>query len=435
MRVPPGAREWAQGTIAAAGPAAKPLARAAAVRALFPGAARRVARLEPGFRARRARPRGVAPCAFPCTARVEPWLSAAPDDRLRCDLTLAGSRGGPSERTWTDHLTDRLLTTAERLQSLLGEGLHTGVPMRLHTTFRIGGPADFFYSARTPERLVAALRAGHALGLPVFLLGGGSNLLVADEGLRGLVVHDACDAVEFDGGEARVGSGADFLEFIEQCRDRALSGLEFAAGIPGSVGGALYGNAGCYGKDIGSRVIDCTQVTPDGAEVETRPAAWYEFAYRDSRLKRDPRVLLSCRLRLERGERAAIQREIDEKLEIRRVKHPDWRVEPTAGSYFKNLPADWRMPGAKLSPGTRRVAAGQLLDQCGCRGLRVGDALVFAKHANIIVNAGRATARDVLALAEIMKARVRERFGVTLEEEVMFLGERPEPTGRVAGPE
>jgi UDP-N-acetylmuramate dehydrogenase len=134
---------------------------------------------------------------------------------------------------------------------------------------------------------------------------------------------------------------------------------------------------------------------------------------------------LSCLLQLKRGDRAAIQAEIDEKLEIRRVKHPQWRIEPTAGSYFKNLPPDWQMPGAKHSPGTRRIAAGQLLDECDCRGLRVGDAMVFPKHANIIVNAGHATARDVLELAAEMKRRVRERFGVELEEEVMFLGRKP----------
>ncbi|HVP14889.1 MAG TPA: UDP-N-acetylmuramate dehydrogenase, partial [Terriglobales bacterium] len=282
-------------------------------------------------------------------------------------------------------MSDLPVTIEERLRSALGEGLLANVPMRLHTTFRIGGPADYFYNARTPERLIAALRAGHELGIPVHLIGGGSNLLVADEGVRGLVIRNGCDAVVFDGHDARVGGGADFLEFIQLCRERSLSGLEFAAGIPGSIGGAIHGNAGCYGKDIGSRVVDCTQATLDGAGVETMPADWYEFAYRDSRLKRDPRVLISCRLRLEPGDPRAIQREIEEKLEIRRVKHPQWRTEPTAGSYFKNLPPDWRMPGAKLSPGTPRVAAGQLLDQCGCRGLRVGDAMVFERHANIIV--------------------------------------------------
>ena len=315
----------------------------------------------------------------------------------------------------------------DRLRQALGPGLLTREPLRHHTTFRIGGPADYYFAARTADQLVIALRTAHEARLPVFLLGGGSNLLVSDEGFRGLVLRNAIEDVEFDGTVAQVGCGLDFLEFIYACRDRSLSGLEFAAGIPGSIGGALYGNAGCYGQDIGSFTIECTHTTLDGSVVETRPAAWYEFAYRDSRLKREPRVLLSCLLQLQNGDLAASQKVIDEKLEIRRQKHPQWRVEPTAGSYFKNLPPDWQMPGARLSPGTRRVAAGQLLDECGCRGLRVGDAMVFAKHANIIVNAGRASAAEVLELAEIMKTRVREKFQVELEEEVMFLGERPQP--------
>lgn len=322
----------------------------------------------------------------------------------------------------------RAMSTEDRLRRAIAahDGqLLTAEPLRLHTTFRIGGPADFYHAARTADQLVGALREAEAAGVPVFLLGGGSNLLASDAGFRGLVVRNAIDAVEFDGTVAHVGCGADFLDFIYQCRDRNLAGLEFAAGIPGTVGGAIYGNAGCYGEDIGSFVIECTHAMPDGARVETRPRAWYEFAYRDSRLKREPRVLLDTLIQLRPGNRDDIQRVIDEKLEVRRVKHPQWRIEPTAGSYFKNLPPDWQMPGATHSPGTRRVPAGQLLDACGCRGLRVGDAVVFAKHANIIVNAGHATAQDVLVLAEQMKARVLEKFGVRLEEEVMFLGDRP----------
>jgi UDP-N-acetylmuramate dehydrogenase len=319
----------------------------------------------------------------------------------------------------------RHTTMDDRLRRALGERLLVQEPLRHHTTFRIGGPADWFFAARTADELVTALRTARELGLPAFLLGGGSNLLVSDDGFRGLVVRNAIEGVEFDGAAAHVGCGTDFLEFILACRGRSLAGLEFAAGIPGSVGGALYGNAGCYGQDIGSFVIECTIATPDGAVVETRPASWFEFAYRDSRLKRDPRVLLTCLLQLRPGDPEASQKEIDEKLEIRRVKHPQWRVEPTAGSYFKNLPPDWQLPGAKHSPGTRRVPAGQLLDEVGCRGLRVGDAMVYPKHANILVNAGHATAREVLELAAEMKRRVRERFGVELEEEVMFLGEKP----------
>ena len=319
----------------------------------------------------------------------------------------------------------RQTSIEEKLRRALGDGLLTQEPLKHHTTFRIGGPADYYFAARTPDQLVTALRTADDLGVPSFLLGGGSNLLVSDGGFRGLVVRNAIDAIEFDGSAAHVGCGADFLDLIYRCRDRDLSGLEFAAGIPGSVGGALYGNAGCYGQDIGSFVIECTHVTPDGRKVETRPADWYEFAYRDSRLKRDPRALLTCLLQFRKGVREEIRKVIDEKLEIRRVKHPQWRMEPTAGSYFKNLPPDWRMPGAKLSPGTHRVAAGQLLDECGVRGMRVGDAMVFPKHANIIVNVGHAAAAEVLELAATMKRLVRERFKVELEEEVMFLGERP----------
>jgi UDP-N-acetylmuramate dehydrogenase len=319
----------------------------------------------------------------------------------------------------------RTLTVEERLRRALGDELLTGEPLRHHTTFRIGGPADFYFAAHTSDQLLAALRVAHEIELPVFLLGGGSNLLVSDDGFRGLVLRNAIETVEFDGSAALVGGGADFLDLIYQCRDRGLAGLEVAAGIPGSVGGAIHGNAGCYGRDIGQITIEGAIATLDGATVETQPGAWFEFAYRDSRLKRDPRVLISCLLQFQPGDRDEIQKVIDEKLEVRRAKHPQWRIEPTAGSYFKNLPPAWRTPGAKLSPGTHRVAAGQLLDEVGCRGLRVGDAMVFAKHANIIVNAGHATAREVLELAGIMKARVRERFGLELEEEVMFLGEKP----------
>ena len=319
----------------------------------------------------------------------------------------------------------RPIPVEDRLRDALGPGLLTREPLRHHTTFRIGGPADYYFAARTPDQLVAALTTAHALQIPVFLLGGGSNLLVSDEGFRGLVVRNACEDVEFDGAAAHVGCGTDFLELIYRCRDRALAGLEFAAGIPGSIGGALYGNAGCYGQDIGQFTIECTIAGLDGSNVRTLPASWFEFAYRDSRLKRDPHVLLTCLLQFKPGDRDAIQAVIDEKLEIRRVKHPQWRVEPTAGSYFKNLPVGFQFPGSTTSPGTRRTPAGQLLDEVGCRGLRVGGAMVFAKHANIIVNTGHATARDVLELAEIMKARVRQKFGVELEEEVMFLGERP----------
>ena len=314
----------------------------------------------------------------------------------------------------------------QRLRGSLGDSLRLAEPMRHHTTFRIGGPAEYFVAPASPDDLVKALRTAHTLGIEVHLVGGGSNLLVSDAGLPGLTVINRIASIEFDGRAAQVGGGADFLGFIETCRDRSLAGLAYASGIPGSVGGAVYGNAGCYGQDIGTRMLEASIATLDGERVATRPREWFEFGYRDSRLKREAHALLSCVIELEAGDRAAIQKEMEEKLEIRRVKHPQWRAEPTAGSYFKNLPPGFQVPGLPHSPGTHRIPAGALLDACDCRGLRVGDAMVFEKHANILVNAGHATAKDVLTLAEIMKARVREQFGVELEEEVMFLGGRPD---------
>jgi UDP-N-acetylmuramate dehydrogenase len=295
--------------------------------------------------------------------------------------------------------------------------LHEAEPMRRHTTLQIGGPADLLVEARTRGAVGNALAVAARHGVPVLVLGGGSNLLAADAGWRGVVVHVACDGLEFEDGSCWVDAGADFLEFIRACRARDLTALEFAAGVPGSVGGAIYGNAGCYGKSIGEYVLEADVCEMDGSGRRTVPGSFFEFDYRDSRLKREPMVILGARIRLEPGSGEVIQAEIDARLEERRIKHPDWRTEPTAGSYFKNLPPE--------RPGDHRVPAGRILDQCGCRGLRVGNAEVFQKHANIIVNVAGATAREVLTLAEVMRSRARARFGIELEEEVLFVGERP----------
>src|SRR5262249_54541909 len=158
--------------------------------------------------------------------------------------------------------------TGDRLRAAIGEGLREQEPLRHHTTFRIGGPADWFLAARTHDQLVTALRIASELSLPTFLLGGGGNLLVSHEGFRGVVVKNAIEDVEFDGTTARVGCGADYLGFIQDCAERAMAGLAYAAGIPGSVGGAIYGNAGCYGQDIGSRIVECTVTTLDGGRVD-----------------------------------------------------------------------------------------------------------------------------------------------------------------------
>ena len=290
-------------------------------------------------------------------------------------------------------------------------------PMRRHTTLQIGGPADLLVQAKTREAVEQTLAAAARHGLPLLVLGGGANLLCSDAGWRGVVLRVACERMEFTAEDCWVGAGADFLGFIRACRERDLSALEFAAGVPGSVGGAIYGNAGCYGQAIGEFVIEADVCEMDGSNRRIVPGKYFEFNYRTSRLKRHPLVLLAARIRMRPGDGEAIQAEIDGRLEERRVKHPAWRTEPTAGSYFKNL--------APEKAGERRVPAGKVLDACDCRGLRVGGAEVFSKHANIIVNVGGATAQETLTLAEIMRTRVRSRFQIELEEEVLFVGEPP----------
>lgn len=290
--------------------------------------------------------------------------------------------------------------------------LKKNVLLSEYTTFQIGGPADRFVTIRDAGLLAELLAAARELRIPAFLLGEGSNLLIDDAGLRGLVIHDRMDAVAFDGRQLRVEAGAGFHSLILSSVDHGLSGLEFAAGIPGTVGGAVWGNAGCYGRAIGDFLLHARWIEPDGHIREVGQGD-FEFEYRESILKHNGCVLIDLVLELFEGEIEESHKIIEEKLELRRRKHP--QGQPCAGSYFKNLPP--------AHPGEHRIPAGKLLDEVGAKSFRVGDAAVFEKHANIIVNLGQASAKDVLALASQMKRRVREEFGVELGEEVSFIGE------------
>jgi UDP-N-acetylmuramate dehydrogenase len=248
------------------------------------------------------------------------------------------------------------------------------------------------------------------LGIPYFLLGGGSNLLIDDAGIRGLVIQDRMREREFDGRQVRVEAGFGFHELILESVERDCSGLEFAAGIPGSIGGAVWGNAGCYGQSIGDFIVQARWIDAEGRLATVGPES-FGFRYRDSELKRNGMVLVDVVLELQPGDRARSQGIIDENVGLRHLKHP--RTEPCAGSYFKNVPPP--------DPDARRIPAGKLLEEVGAKELRVGGAAVFPKHANIIINSGGATAAQVLELAAEMKRRVFESFGVQLEEEVTFV--------------
>jgi len=283
-------------------------------------------------------------------------------------------------------------------------------PLSELTTFRIGGPAGLVCPVKNVDDALRFLDLSHRRGAPWTCLGGGSNILADDDGYAGLVLLVKTEALSLRGRVVRVGAGWDVDTLIESTLRDGLTGLEFASGIPGTVGGAVVGNAGCYGHEISELLREATVLRPDGA-IETIGAEDFAFAYRTSALKERADVVLDVTLELARGDVGAAAAERAEHLADRRRKHP-WDL-PCAGSYFKNLP-----PAA---PGERRRAAGQLLEAVGAKAMREGDAAVFEKHANIIVNSGQARSSDVLRLAERMKAAVREQFGEALEEEVRHL--------------
>lgn len=295
--------------------------------------------------------------------------------------------------------------------------MRESVSLAEHTSFHIGGPAAFFIEVSSKACLAAALSAGRSCGLSILVLGGGTNLLISDEGFEGLAIKPRLEELEVASanGFVRVGAGVSSARLVEVAIEAGLCGLQFAAGLPGTVGGAIAGNAGCFGCTFGEQLSWADVVLPDGNIARVEPQ-WFDYQYRFSRALQTGAVVAEVGFELSAGDHVQLREEAAGNLALRRERHPrpDTR---TAGSYFKNLPA----PG----PGQDRVAAGALLDQVGAKQMTVGDAAVFERHANIVVNSGSAAARDVLQLTQRMARRVRERFAVVLEPEVRFVGRRP----------
>ena len=299
----------------------------------------------------------------------------------------------------------------QKLFEILGEDLKTGEVLAPHTTFRIGGPADFFYPASTPEELIKGINTAKELDLPYFVLGGGSNLLISDSGFRGLMIKNLCRKILIQENKVSAQSGTSLAELVDLSLETGLSGLEFAAGIYGTLGGAVYGNAGAFGRAI-CEVLDEGILLTSKGSLEIVNRDYFEFDYRHSKLKSSKDVLLSATLILQKEDKEKIRKKIEENLKVRKARLPE--VEGCAGSFFKNIKSS-----KTCSSG---VSAGFLLEQVGAKQLSVGDARIFSKHANIIINSGKATSEQVRALARILKEKVKEKFNIELEEEVIYLG-------------
>lgn len=299
------------------------------------------------------------------------------------------------------------MTLYEELCAINGsEAVLRDEPMSRHTTFRIGGPADYFCQPKTAEQLAATLQACRRADQPFYILGHGSNILVSDAGYRGTVIqlYRNRDGLEIDGCIIRAQSGALLTRAAAMAAEAGLTGLEFASGIPGTLGGALVMNAGAYGGEMKDVVRTARLMTPEGEILELSRDE-LELGYRTSIIARKGYIVLDTVLELQQGDKAAIAARMQELKQARTEKQP--LEYPSAGSTFK------RPEG---------YFAGKLIMDAGLRGCQIGGAAVSEKHCGFVINKGKATARDVMDLIAHVKDEVQNRFGVTLEMEVKTLG-------------
>ncbi|MBQ3547627.1 MAG: UDP-N-acetylmuramate dehydrogenase [Clostridia bacterium] len=278
-------------------------------------------------------------------------------------------------------------------------------PMKNHTSFKIGGECDYFVMPENLQQLKAVVVKAKELGIPIFVLGKGSNILVLDGGIKGIVISMAgINDIDVNGDEITAGAGVSVANLCVFALQNCLSGIEFAYGIPGSVGGGLYMNAGAYGGQFSDRVIRAEYITSDGelVAVEAKDMA---LGYRTSIFKQNGGIILSATFKLNKGESDKIKAAMDDYMDRRKSKQP---LEfPSAGSTFK------RPEG---------YFAGALIEQNNLKGVSVGGAMVSEKHAGFVINYDNATAKDVKGLMAKIQKIVKENNGVDLEPEIIFVG-------------
>ncbi len=307
-------------------------------------------------------------------------------------------------------------TTGARLVEVFGDRIRPRAPLANLTTFRAGGTADWLVETAQAADLTAAIRIANALKLPLTVLGGGSNVLVADAGLRGLVVRLRHGKIaETDPGSVRAHGGVTVNHLVRWTIQRGLSGLERWAGTPGTVGGAIRGNVHFEGRLIGDDVTAVGLVDRIGTELVV-PGASMAFGYDDSRVRHSGELVRWAEFRVGRGAVAGLRAAARRSLAFRKRTQP--LGQASAGCVFQNpLQEDGSLPD-----GVPR-SAGALIERAGLKGRRIGGAVVSPLHGNFIVNAGGAAARDVRRLIEVCRTGVAERFGLVLRDEVVYLGE------------
>ena len=288
-----------------------------------------------------------------------------------------------------------------------GIPLERDVALAPITTLRVGGPADRYAVAASTEELVDLLELAADASVPTFLVGKGSDIVVADAGIRGLVIRVRADAIEVHGTSVRAEAGASMTAMAKRCAREGLAGFDWAISIPGSFGGAVWANAGAHEGEMADVVTEVEIFDRRDGGRRTLPASDLGFAYRDSRFKHSPELVLAGTIELRRGDPAEITALVEGHQARRKATQP--LADQNAGSVFRNPPGDH---------------AGRLIEAAGLKGRRVGTAQVSTLHANFIVTErGTGRAADVRALGDLVRATVRDRFGVELEYEIEFVGD------------
>ena len=320
----------------------------------------------------------------------------------------------------------------ETLKKQLGEKVRLNEPLALYTTYKVGGPADLFFEASTGDELVKAVTLARSLTIPVFVLGGGSNILVGDGGFRGLVVKNNTSEIAIRGmkGKVRgmnqeslvyveVDSGVPMNKLVRFTIEEGLSGLEMHLGLPGTVGGAIFMNSKWMKNEnfIGDVVHQAT-ILPSDTIPKTVKKDYFQFSYGKSSLQKTDDILISVIFELRKSNKETLWTHANESVTYRRETQPQGVL--TAGCVFKNI-----TPADAMNAGTpdHTTSAGFLLDHAGCKGLKTGGAEVSPVHANFIITHAGATASDVIRLIRIMKKNVGKKFRVTLKEEIQLVGE------------
>lgn len=314
-----------------------------------------------------------------------------------------------------------------KIKDLLPE-IECDVLLKKYTTFEIGGRAKYFYKANSRKDLIKAILVAKKYNLPFFVLGGGSNILISDKGYRGLVIKCQISNIKCQNSKIKTESGTLLSLAVNIAEKRGLTGFEWAIGIPGTVGGAIFGNSGAFGKSIAEIVEEVKVFDVKNKKIKTLKKKECQFGYRESVFKKNKNlIILAATFGLKKGDSLKIKQKMKEYLNHRKRTQPlDF---PSAGSVFKNI--KYQVLKAKILKGSlefekfkkiKVIPAGWLIEKCGLKGKKIGRAQVSKKHANFIVNLGNASAKDVKKLIRLIKKKVKEIFKIQLEEEIQYLG-------------